>query len=174
MSVRDLCSAAMMHTDNAASNLLVKRLGGLTEVTNFARSVGDDVFRLDRWEPELSSSIPGDQRDTTSPEAMGLDIYKLTLTSFLPVSLKNELVQWMVGNTTGATRIRAGVPTGWKVGDKTGTGEYGTTNDIGIIWSSEQSKSIILSIYFTKDQKNSSPPHKVIADVTKIIINSLR
>jgi beta-lactamase class A len=174
MSVRELCSAAMMHTDNTASNLLVKKLGGVTEVTNFARSLGDDFFRLDRWEPKLSSSIPGDQRDTTTPESMGLDIYKLTLTNVIPINLKNELMQWMIGNTTGETRIRAGVPAGWKVGDKTGAGGYGTTNDVGIIWPSEKSKPIILSIYFTKTQKNSSSPHEVIAEATKLILASIR
>lgn len=92
------------------------------------------MFRLDRWETELNSAIPGDVRDTTSPVTMMRTLQKLALGDGLAPEPRQMLVDWMVGNTTGDTRIRAGVPAGWKVADKTGSGSYGTTNSIGVVW----------------------------------------
>jgi beta-lactamase class A len=139
MTVDALCAAAIQYSDNTASNLLMKILGGPGAVTTFARSIGDSQFRLDRWETELNSSIPGDRRDTSTPNAMGLSLQRLTLGDALEPRLQLQLRVWLQGNTTGAARIRAGVPADWQVGDKTGTGDYGTANDIALIWPPRRS-----------------------------------
>ncbi|MFN3429366.1 MAG: class A beta-lactamase, partial [Candidatus Sericytochromatia bacterium] len=134
MTVSELCAAALQHSDNTASNLLTARLGGPGAVTAYARSIGDTRFRLDRWEPALNSALPGDARDTTTPGAMARSLARLTLGDALAPPGRLQLADWLRGNTTGATRIRAGIPASWPLGDKTGTGIYGTTNDIAVIW----------------------------------------
>ncbi|MDI9690321.1 serine hydrolase, partial [Burkholderia cenocepacia] len=103
-------------------------------VTAYARSIGDDAFRLDRWETELNTALPGDPRDTTTPAAMAASIRVLTLGDALPAAQPRDELRTLRGNKVGDKRIRAGVPAGWTVGDKTGTGDYGTTNDAGVIW----------------------------------------
>lgn len=67
MALAEVCEAALTRSDNAAGNLLLRTIGGPGEVTAFARTLGDDQTRLDRWETELNSAIPGDIRDTTTP-----------------------------------------------------------------------------------------------------------
>ena len=170
MSVKELCIAAIDYSDNGAMNLLVELLGGTKSVTVYARSIGDKVFRLDRLEPDLNTAIPGDKRDTTTPFAMGNSVQKLTLGTALKPSQRAMLITWLKNNTTGATRIRAGVPKDWIVGDKTGTGEYGTNNDIAIIWP-PKCAPIVLAIYTTQHKKDAKANDAIIVAATKIVLD---
>ncbi len=170
MSVNDLCQAALDYSDNTAMNLLIKILGSPQAVTNYARSIHDSKFSLNRWEPELNTAIPGDHRDTTTPSAMGNSLKQLVLGNALKPSQRQQLVTWMKNNTTGNLRIRAGVPKDWAVADKTGTGAYGTNNDIGVVWPTGCAP-IVLVVYFTQYKKDAAPRDEVIAAATKILIN---
>lgn len=172
MSIAELCSAAVSQSDNTAANLLMKELGGPKAVRAFARSIGDNEFRLDRWEPYLNTAIPGDLRDTTTPEAMAKSLNKLALGTVLGRPQRQQLQAWLKATNTGNARIRAGVPRGWIVGDKTGTGDYGTTNDIGILWP-PHCAPIVLAIYYTQDQKNAEPHNQVIAEATRLALSQL-
>ncbi|KVN99187.1 class A beta-lactamase [Burkholderia ubonensis] len=172
MTVGELCEATAQYSDNAAANLLMKLLGGPAAVTAFARSIGDDTFRLDRWEPELNTALPGDARDTTTPAAMAASLRALALGDALPAPQRAQFAQWLRGNKTGDKRIRAGVPTGWQVGDKTGTGDYGTTNDIGVLWPRARGP-IVLTVYYTQARADAKRKDDVIAAATRIAIAAL-
>jgi beta-lactamase class A len=172
MTVDALCDATIRYSDNAAANLLIKILGGPGGVTAFARSIGDTAFRLDRWETMLNSAIPGDARDTTTPAAMMNSLRKLALGEALAAPGRALLVDWLKRNTTGDTRIRAGVPAGWIVGDKTGTGAYGTTNDIGVLWPPGRA-SIVVALYFTQPDENAEARSDVLAAATRIVVAAL-
>jgi beta-lactamase class A len=170
MTVSALCAAAIQYSDNTASNLLMKILGGPGAVTTFARSIGDRQFRLDRWETALNSSIPGDRRDTSTPNAMATSLQRLTLGDALEPRLQLQLRVWLQGNTTGAARIRAGVPADWQVGDKTGTGDYGTANDIALIWPPRRSP-VVVAIYTTQGEKDAN--NDAIASAARIVADWL-
>jgi beta-lactamase class A len=172
MTVSALCAAAIQYSDNTASNLLMKILGGPGAVTTFARSIGDRQFRLDRWETELNSSIPGDRRDTSTPNAMGLSLQRLALGDALEPHLQLQLRVWLQGNTTGAARIRAGVPTDWQVGDKTGSGDYGTANDLAVLWPPRRAP-VVVAIYTAQAEKDAKPRNDVIASAAQIIVDWL-
>ncbi len=133
MTLGALCAAAIEQSDNTAGNLLLDAIGGPSGLTNFARKLGDNVTRLDRKEPELNSAIPGDERDTTTPTAMCSDMQRLLLSDVLSKSSRHLLEDWLRRNETGTLMIRAGVPKDWSVGDKTGRGANGATNDIAIL-----------------------------------------
>ena len=170
MTVAELCEATLTTSDNTAMNLLMKILGGPKAVTAFARSIENNSFRLDRWEPDLNTAIPNDLRDTTSPMAMRISLQKLVLGHGLPAYQQTLLQSWLQKNKTGAARIRAGVPKTWLVGDKTGTGAYGTTNDIGIIYP-PGCKPIVVTIYFTQGIKDAKPREEVIASATRMLVD---
>jgi len=173
MRVLDLCVAALQISDNTAANLLLREIGGPEKLTAFARSIGDTVFRLDRWEPDLNSAEPGDPRDTTSPAAMEETLGRLVLGNTLSQEQKERFADWLKGNTTGGESIRAGVPAGWIVGDKTGSGRYGTGNDIAVIWPPD-GKPIVLAVYFTQAAKDAPARKDVLASAARICIESLR
>ncbi|WP_058910197.1 class A beta-lactamase [Entomohabitans teleogrylli] len=173
MTLAELSAAALQYSDNTAVNLMVDALGGIDKVNEFARSIGDNTFRLDRRETELNSAIPGDERDTTTPAAMSHSLQKLALGNALGETQRSQLVTWMKGNTTGARRIQAGVPSTWTVADKTGAGDYGTTNDIAVIWP-EQGGPLVVSIYYTREQQNSPINNDIIAAATRIAVAELQ
>jgi beta-lactamase class A len=148
-------------------------LGGPEAVTSFARSIGDEKFRLDRWETELNTAIPGDPRDTTTPLAMGLSLSRLVLGSALMPEHGEQLQQWLLGNTTGAARIKAGIPADWTIGDKTGSGDYGTANDIAVVWPPD-GKPVVIAIYTTQYHKEAAPRSDVIASAAQIAVEWLK
>lgn len=173
MTVAELCEATLQISDNAAANLLMKQIGGPAAVTAFARSIGDTEFRQERWETELNTALPGDVRDTTTPLAMAKSLQKLVLGEALPAAPRKQLKDWMLGNTTGATRIRAGVPAGWPVADKTGSGDYGTVNDIAVIWPPGKAP-IVLAVYTTQPNKDDKTRPEIHGEVAKIVIEAFR
>lgn len=134
LTLRQLCAASVEVSDNSAANLLLARIGGPAGVTAFMRRAGDPVTRLDRIEPDLNENIAGDPRDTTTPAAMVDLMRALLVGDVLAPPSPALLIGWMESSTTGLERLRAGLPTGWRAGDKTGTGARGSTNDIAITW----------------------------------------
>lgn len=173
MTLAELSAAALQYSDNTAMNKLIAHLGGTANVTAFARTIGDTTFRLDRTEPELNTAIPGDERDTTTPQAMAKSLRDLTLGNALAETPRAQLVDWLKGNTTGAQSIRAGLPENWTVGDKTGGGDYGTTNDIAVIWP-EGRAPLILVTYFTQPQQDAKGRKDVLAAAAKIVTEHLQ
>lgn len=168
MTLAQLSAATLQYSDNAAMNMILNELGGPAAVTAFARQIGDTAFRLDRTEPTLNSALPGDPRDTTTPRAQALSLQKLVLTDGLAASQRQQLVSWMKGNTTGDASIRAGLPAGWKTGDKTGSGDYGTTNDIAVVWP-VSGASLLITTYYTQFQPDAASRREVLAAAARIV-----
>ena len=172
MTIEELCEAAMQYSDNTAANALLRAVGGPNAVTAFARSIGDQAFRLDRWETELNTAVVGDPRDTTTPAGMTDSLRRLIAGQVLAPSPRARMLGWMLGNTTGARRIRAGVPDRWRVGDKTGTGDHGTANDIGVMWPPDRAP-IFLSVYFTMGVADAKVDEAVLAHAARIVAGAL-
>ncbi|MEH1124313.1 class A beta-lactamase [Micromonospora sp. CPCC 206061] len=174
MTIRQLCDAAVRHSDGTAGNLLLRDLGGPAALTAYTRGLGDTVTRMDRWEPALTTAVPGDPRDTTSPRALGSTYQKIVLGDALPSDKRAFLRDLLERNATsvGARRIRAGVPKGWTVADKTGTGAYGTINDVGIAWP-PGSAPLVLAIMSSKAGKDAEYNQVLIAEATAYVVTAL-
>ncbi|MCK0197799.1 class A beta-lactamase [Ancylobacter sp. 6x-1] len=148
LDIETLCLAAVTASDNTAANLLLARLGGPAGLTAWLRTIGDNVTRLDRIEPALNAAAPGDKRDTTTPRAMTQTIRRLLLGDVLSTTSREHLTDWLVHNTTGGAKLRAGLPVGWRIGEKTGAGSHGTSNDTGIVWP-PQGMPLFVASYLT-------------------------
>ena len=171
MGIQDLMAAAIEYSDNTAANLLLKDLGGPSKWTGYASYLGDNVSRLDRNEPSLNTAIPGDPRDTTTPNAMLEDMRRITRGPHGVVQ-NFALIPMMQACKTADHRIRAGLPKGWECGNKTGTGENGSTNDIAIIFPPRR-KPIFMTVYYTESKADLSTREAVIADVARIVGKTL-
>lgn len=169
MTVGALCEAAITLSDNTAANLLLKTIGGPAAVTTFARGLGDGVTRLDRTEPTLNTAIPGDPRDTSTPMWMARDLQKLALGNVLSVASRERLVNWMLACKTGDGKLRAGLPAGWKIGDKTGSGQRGTENDLAVVWPAGKSRPLLVAIYLTGPTGDRAHTLTAIAAVGKAV-----
>jgi beta-lactamase class A len=174
MTVRDLCDAAVRYSDGTAGNLLLRDLGGPAALTAFARELGDTVTRMDRVEPHITEATPGDPRDTTSPRAFGLDYQKIVVGDVLPADKRAFLRDLMARNATeaGARRIRAGVPAGWSVADKTGTGSYGTVVDVGVVWP-PSGEPLVVSVMSSKPAADAEYDQAIIAEATAYVVATL-
>jgi beta-lactamase class A len=168
MTLGELCEAAITVSDNTAANLILTTVGGPGGVTSYARSIGDSVTRLDRIEPQLNQAQPGDARDTTSPLSMLQDLRQLLIGDALSSGSREKLTAWLVANKTGAARLRAGFPGGWRVGDKTGTGNNGTTNDVGIVWPPGRAP-ILVAVYLTESTASMEVRERTIADLARLV-----
>jgi len=172
MTLEALCAAAIELSDNTAANLLLKTLGGPAALTRYARSLGDSQTRLDRFEPDLNIAIPGDERDTTTPRSMLGDLRQLLLGDALSAASRKRLEGWLVASETGRSMIRAGVPNDWRVGDKTGNGRGGATNDIAILWPPGKAP-ILIAIYSLGSNASADVRTGAIAAATREIIAEL-
>ena len=141
MTLGELCQAALQRSDNTAGNLLLNTIGGPAEITAFARSIGDNRTRLDRWETELNSAIPGDPRDTSTPAALAVGFRSLLVGDALNPPQRQQLEDWMRGNQTSS--MRAGLPGGWTTADKTGSGDFGSTNDVGVAYGPDGQRVLL-------------------------------
>ncbi|WP_156690248.1 class A beta-lactamase [Mycobacterium sp. Marseille-P9652] len=169
MALAELCAAALQRSDNAAANLLLQTIGGPSAVTEFARSIGDDRTRLDRWETDLNTATPGDPRDTSTPRALGEGIQSLLTATVLGEAQRRQLEDWMRANVTST--MRAGLPPGWTTADKTGSGAYGSTNDVGIAYGPD-GRRVLLALMTRSASANpvAAPLPALIAEVTRAVL----
>lgn len=168
LTVGELCAAAVVVSDNTAANLLLGTLGGPAAITAFARSLGDAETRLDRLEPDLNEALPGDPRDTTTPDAMAAALRALLLGPALAPASRQRLEDWMVAATTGRNKLRAGLPPGWIAGDKTGSGARGTMNDVALVRPPGQAP-ILVAAYLTGSQAPWADREAVLAEVGRLV-----
>lgn len=172
MTIAELCDVAIRWSDNTAGNLLLRELGGPTAITRFARSLGDPVTRLDRWETELNSGEPWRITDTTSPRAIGRTYARLVLGDALNRPDRSRLTHWLLHNRTSGARLRAGLPGTWAVADKRGGGAYGTNNNVGIAWT-ESGTPLVLAILSRKFEQDAAKDDTLIARTAAVLAGAL-
>lgn len=166
LSLTRLCAATVTDSDNGAANLLLAAMDGPAGLTAWLRATGDDVTRLDRIEPALNEGTPGDPRDTTTPAAMATTMQRLLLGSVLSSDSQARLIGWMQASRTGLARIRAGLPPGWRAGDKTGTGGHGSVNDVAILFPPGRAPWL-LCLYLTGTTVPRAAAEAAMADITR-------
>lgn len=177
MSVEELCAAAVTVSDNTAANLLLEGAAmGPEGFTAFLRRNGDPVTRLDRLEPDLNENRPGDERDTTTPDAMVRTMRHFLLGHVelgsppLREFSREKLVGWMIESPTGRERLRAGLPASWRAGDKTGTGAgaNNATNDVAIVWP-PNGAPILIAAYMSNSTADEAARNAAHAEIGRIV-----
>lgn len=168
MPLGAICAAAVEWSDNTAGNLMLGTIGGPEGLTQYVRSLGDPVTRLDRTEPTLNTAIPGDERDTTSPQAMIANLKRILLGEELSAASRKQLEAWLIDDRVSAKRIRAGLPPAWRAGDKTGSGDNGTANTIAILWP-PAGAPILAAVYYTGSSASADVRNGVHAEIGRIV-----
>ena len=135
-TLAELAQGIVVESDNPCANLLLRRCCGTPAgLTAWLREQGDAVTRLDRWELDLNENAPGDPRDTSTPRAFARTLQHLLLGGGLTRGSQARLWADLQASRTGLKRLRAGVPdAGWRVLDKTGTGDRGAVNDVALVF----------------------------------------
>lgn len=176
MSVTDMCKAIVELSDNTCANLLLARIGGPAALTAFWRSLGDTTSRLDHNEPELNRSPPGNPQDTTTPAAMAGNLRRLVVGDALSPASRTLLTEWMVNCKTGANRLRAGLPAGWTIGDKTGNNGKDASGDIAVAWPKLDNKPdtpILIAAYVQGGTPNAAQIEAAFARIGRMVAERL-
>jgi beta-lactamase class A len=173
MTIEALCAAAVAYSDNIAANLLLRETGGPAALTAWMRSTGDTAFDLSHNEPQLNASRLGDAHDTTTPRAMASSFRRFALGDVLTQASRARFTGWLVANTTGGQRLRAGLPDGWRVGDKTGTwnGGWFSTVDIALAWPPGRAPWIISG--FVTGHTSTAAGETALAQVGAIVAEAV-
>jgi len=99
-------------------------------------------------------------------------LQKIVLGDVLDPPHRKMLITWLKENTTGNARIRSGVPKGWEVGDKTGSGYYyGTTNDTAVIWP-PRCEPLVVTIFYSNNKRDAPKREDMLASATKMLLQS--
>ena len=168
ITLREIGEICLSVSDNTAANMLLGELGGPEAVTAFARAIGDTDYRLDRRELAMNDAVPGDERDTTTPVAMVRTLHDLVLGDVLAPPQRDQLKKWMTNCLTGERRFRAGTPRSWTLAHKTGTGDYGATNNVGIFWPPVGTPLVLAVFYTREDDLEAEPSSDLLAEVARL------
>ena len=170
ISLKQACSAAMIMSDNTATNIVLSGIEGPKALTQFMRSIGDEVTRLDRNEPDLNEALDGDKRDTTTPNAMVKSLHTLLFGDVLSQASKAQLKQWMIDNKVTGSLFRSVLPDNWSIADRSGAGGNGSRGITAVVWSDKRSP-LIISVYLTQTDASFALRNKAIANIGKEIFS---
>lgn len=171
ISLKQACTATMVMSDNTAANIVLTGINGPSALTAFMRAIGDDITRLDRIEPDLNEAIDGDLRDSSTPNAMVASLNTLLFGEVLSADSKLQLKEWMMDNNVSDDLLRAVLPEGWSIADRSGAGGFGSRGITAIVWSEHRS-ALIISIYLTQTSASFAQRNAAIASIGKTIFNA--
>ncbi|MDI5969094.1 class A beta-lactamase [Streptomyces sp. SL13] len=169
MTAVELCRAAVEAGDDTAGNLLLRLLGGPAALTRFCRSLGDPVTRLDHWEPDIGSAEPWRITDTTSPRCVARTFRRITLGDVLGAPDRRRLTGWLRNATAGGTRLAAGLPGGWTVAGQTGSGGFGSDNDVGVA-RPPCGTPVVLAVLTTRPRMPDARPDGALVTATAALL----
>ena len=168
MTLGDLCAAAIDYSDNTAGNLILGVVGGPEGLTRYVRTLGDSLTRFDRTEPTLNTAIPGDPRDTSTPLAMADDVRRLLFGDALSQASREQLKTWLMNDKVGDARLRSGLPPSWTIGDKTGSGDFGTANVAAALWPPGRAP-LAAAVFLTQSKQSMDARNAVHKQVGALI-----
>ena len=174
LTLAEICEAALRVSDNTAANLVIAELGGIDAFRDSLRAIGDDVTEPARLETELNIFSPDSPADTTTPRRLAKDLELYLLGDLLSDEKKSLLATWMSDNAITDDLIKAGVPKGWKVLDKSGAGiNYVTRNDVAVIYPPNK-KPIVVAIMTRRNEESARFDSALVAEVAEKIFTSTR
>ncbi|NUZ08291.1 class A beta-lactamase [Piscinibacter koreensis] len=172
LSIAELCRGAVELSDNTCANLLLARVGGPPALTAFWRAIGDTVSRLDDGEPLLNRTPPGRPENTTTPAAMATTLRRMVLGDVLAPPSRERLTQWMLNCRTGANRLRAGLPPGWPIANRTGSNGKDASGDIAVIWPASGGP-LVVSVYTRAGAPTAAQLEALYTGVARLVASQL-
>jgi beta-lactamase class A len=154
LTLKEACQITTAYSDNTAANIAISAGGGPKGLTSFMRSIGDEITRSDRYEPDL---------------VINPSMKKLLTGKVLSKDSKEQLKQWMMGNKVADNMLRAALPKEWKIADRTGASDYGIRGITSMVWS-ETHAPVFISIYVRKSETSLDERSAVIKLLSEHIV----
>jgi beta-lactamase class A len=170
-----LVERSLAHSDNTASDVLLRLAGGPDEVNRRVREAGVRDVRVHRtmaqvffdWRAGAPDAFVADPRDTGTPGGIVALLAAIHRGDGLEAEGRRLLLVALQGADTGPNRIRAGVPAGTTVAHKTGTlGPL--THDAGIVTLPGGRGDVALAVLIQSDAPLAAR-EQVIAAVARAV-----
>jgi beta-lactamase class A len=171
--VQELIQGALVNSDGVASDILMRSLGGPAAVNAYVRSLGISGIEIRDTEKTLGREVSLENRDTSEPQAMVALLRLLADRSPLSAEHTQLLLGWMSSTHTGDRRLRAQLPPGTMVADKTGTSgtsrnSTNATNDVGLI-TLPDGRRLAVAVFVADSAAPEAVREKVIAQIGQAI-----
>jgi beta-lactamase class A len=179
-TIRDLLFRMIVDSDDAATDSLVKKVGGPSRIQSVLVKKGFKGFKIDRNERDLSAEGRRDQgfrasqrRDAGTPIAVANLLQWLANGQLLSRASSALLLEAMTKTRTYPERLRAGVPNGWLLAHETGTsstwkGITAATNDAGILMAPDAS-SFVVVVFIAESSASDKDRAALIAEVARAV-----
>ena len=169
--LRELMRLAVMLSDNAAADILLRYLGGPQVLTRYMEGLGIVGFHQEDSEHGLQSDVTAQYRNWFEPAAAVQFLERLSSKSPLSPEHSRQLMQWMTESTTGPNRLRAGLPPGTEMAHKTGTsgvdaGLAHAINDIGLI-TLPDGRKLAVAVFVTDSTADEAARENVISEIAR-------
>jgi len=168
-SARSLMARMLIHSDNRATDMLLKDLGGPTAVHNWLRDNGVSGLRVDRTISQLLTAKRDlwDRRDSSTPVAMVDLLKRIYKAELIKPESRNYLLDLMSRCATGKNRMKALLP-GVPIEHKTGTLD-GLTDDVGFI-TLPDGRRVAVAIF----TRGGTDRPRTIAETTRAIYDGFK
>lgn len=174
--IEDLLRLAVSQSDGVASDILVRVLGGPPTPDAYVRSLGIHGIHIMDTEKTLGRDVKLEDRDSAEPRALVALLRMLADDSPLSPDHTQLLLGWMTASHTGDRRVKALLPPGTVVADKTGTSGTGrpvtnATNDAALI-TLPNGRRLALVVMVADSAASSPQREKVIAEIGKAVYDA--
>lgn len=162
-SIDDLARVMITESDNSATNMLVAKLGSMTNINSGLRDWGLNKTNIQTWLPDL-----GGTNKTTARE-MARILYNIDNPFFLSTSSREKIFDYM-GHVHNNRLIQAGLGPGATFLHK--TGDIGSMlGDAGIVYTPKDKKYIV--VILANRPHNSPLGKEFIVRASELIYNTL-
>lgn len=162
-SIDTLARIMITESDNSATNMLISKLGSMTDVNSAIRQWGLKRTYIKTWLPDLGGTNHSTARD------MATILYNIDNPKFLDISSREKIFEYM-GHVHNNRLITAGLPADAEFLHK--TGDIGKMlGDAGIVYAPNGKKYIV--VIFALRPHNSPLGKEFIVKASEIIYNTL-
>lgn len=174
--LRELLRLAVSLSDNAATDTILRVIGGPVIVETYIKSLGIEGFQLQDNEHVLHQDVTAQYRNWFEPASAVELLRRISEDSPLSAEHTQILLQWIKDSPTGAHRIKGQLPPGTVVMHKTGTSDSAhgvtyATNDIGLI-TFPDGRRLAIAVFVTDSKADEATRDGVIARIAKAVYDS--
>jgi beta-lactamase class A len=169
-TVAELLEFSIVRSDNTATDKLLPLIGGPAAVTERMRTFGAANINIKYSSREFAAHR--DKPNTGTASDLAQLLAKLQKGELLQAPQLSLLLGFMEkARTDGERRIRANLPAGTQVAEKTGTGDD-TTNDVGLITLPEGKGHLAVAVLITRSKLSAEAQEKLIAELARAAYDS--
>jgi len=172
-TVEDLLRRSIVDSDNVASDVLLRAIGGPAAAEQYLGSIVLYGIHIRDYEGDEDRNVELQYRNDAQARSLAALLLRLSIRSPLTPAHTQLLLGWMVASHTGDRRIGALLPPGTVVAGKTGTSgqdraTVNATNDVALI-TLPDGRRLAVAVLIADSSAPYAVRQRVIAEIARAI-----